>query len=324
MILFLGAPTGTGTLPVISWAPEERPTVELRPLTEAVVEDIARLHNTRLDQHRTLWEDTEWTHRVARGLIPEHLYTRPATSPGEQLVLLTHQTLSHVPFEALDLDGTPLGVKYATARLTAPTATPRPAPKTERTVAYFDPALDWTPERLAIAAGPAATTVDTPTDLHRLLGPATLTLAACHGSAGPGLTGHLRATDGTRVLDALDVLAHDLTGGILLLEACSSGRIVGHNYTEPLSLASAALVAGASAVVAGTLPLPADPACTGQIHAAAINHLADGIPPAEALRLARGDYLANPPDTVRLPGPDTTARMPGRSPWAWAGAAVFI
>lgn len=125
------------------------------------------------------------------------------------------------------------------------------------------------------------------------------------------------------MLDAVDILAHDLTGSIFLFEACFAGRIIGHSYTEPLSLASAALVAGASGVVAGILPLPADPACTG-LHAAVIHHLAGGTAPAEALRLARGEYLADPPAAVRLPGLDTTARMPGRSPWAWSGAAVFI
>ncbi|WP_373198366.1 CHAT domain-containing protein [Mycobacterium marinum] len=90
---------------------------------------------------------------------------------------------------------------------------------------------------------------------------------------------------------------------------------------EPLSLATAALLAGAHGLNAGLFALPDDQNCTGRISSAYIAEIRAGRDGSEALRRARWHYWSDPPEAVAVPGGDDT--MPGRAPWAWAGLVTY-
>jgi hypothetical protein len=244
-----------------------------------------------------------------------------STTPPE-LVVAAAPVLSHVPLEALLIEEIPLGVRAALRRLPVPTTRHAPA-QINSTTAYFDPALAWAPERSAITT---EAILDAPTELRQRLGSAQLIVIGCHGQAATGLAGTLSASDTTVVATAADLLAKPLNGSVVLLEACWTSRYVGSRTGEYFTLATAALLAGAHSVVAGSFALPADDQCTGRIAASFLTSLHDGVDTSEALRLARAAYWADPPTQVRLPGDDTTAQhrtMPGVAPWAWAGLSAY-
>ena len=130
------------------------------------------------------------------------------------------------------------------------------------------------------------------------------------------------ASDGARVADALDLVAHPLTGSVIVLEACFAGRYMGPRTGEQLNLATVSLLSGASAAVAGLFALPADDSCTGAIAAALFRELAAGTSAPEALRRARWAYWSERPDHLGVPGQPELS-MPGDAPWAWAGLCAY-
>jgi hypothetical protein len=106
---------------------------------------------------------------------------------------------------------------------------------------------------------------------------------------------------------------------------CFSGRYLGVRTGEQLNLATVALIAGASDVVAGLFALPATDATTGRIAGVAIRELRDGVRAPEALRRARAAYWSRIEPLVPLPAANSagTVKMPGDAPWAWAGLCAY-
>jgi hypothetical protein len=322
-VLLIGAPTFTGGLPVAFWAPGSDVIAELRPLSAEAISQIQELRASDEGDFRCLWQDVSWTVDIAAALLPDAVAGIDGDEP--ELLIQLHQSLGHIPVEALRVDGRALGERFALARLTTPAATAPPTGKLGTIGAFFDPALDWPHERDALVGTPGYLEGDIE-DAVSLLGPDRLVIIATHGRAAPGLLGTLTTEAGTQVLDAADVLASDLRSSVLVLEACSVGRVVGNDHSEPLSLASAGLIAGASAVVAGTFPLPANPECTGRIYADTLLHLMDGATAQQAVRRARSSCLASAPASLPVPGADrgTSHSMDGVAPWAWSGVSVFV
>ncbi|MBY8853762.1 CHAT domain-containing protein, partial [Saccharothrix sp. MB29] len=75
----------------------------------------------------------------------------------------------------------------------------------------------------------------------------------------------------------------------LITASCWSGRVVARTATEPFGLPTAALLAGARWVLAGTTDVGGS--AGARVMASFYRYLRD-LPPAEALHRAQVDYLA--------------------------------
>lgn len=325
-LLAIGAPTAQAQLPIAWSLPGQETAVAMPTIAKQHIEAIDALGSvTTTEANREmLWNPAQldWQSSLASLFVPREIadwLSQSTTAP--HLIVAAAPVLSHVPLEALLIDKTPLGVQAAIRRLPVPT-TRQISAQTNSTTAYFDPTLSWTPERSALAPDDIT---DSATELREHLGPQRLIIIGCHGQAATGLAGALTASDTTVVATAADLLAKPLHGSVLLLEACWSSRYVGSRTGEQFTLATAALLAGAHSVVAGSFALPADDQCTGRIAANFITALRDGADTAEALRSARADYWSDPPSQLHLPGANTATQgrtMPGTAPWAWAGLST--
>ncbi|GAA3536746.1 CHAT domain-containing protein [Kribbella ginsengisoli] len=321
-VLVVGAPTPGGRLPVVTALPDAEPGFELKHLTDEMVRDIdmiGRLGERGADW-KALWSDDaqRWRHNLADLILNGALADWAMSGSASELMLVLPPVLAHLPVEAFDIDGSPLGVRVAMRRL--PVAAKRQvATRVDSVIGFLDPALDWGPEREALGTTP----LTSPQELRDSLANDALTVVGCHGEASPGLTGALVTTDGTVVLTAGDLLSRRSAGGVFVLEACWSGRYFGSRTGEQFSMATAALIGGAGSTIAGLYALPADPACTGRLVATVIREIRAGVTPAEALRRARAEYLADPPTRLTRPGAGPLATMPGTAPWAWAGLCAY-
>ena len=317
-LLIYGAPTRDGRLPIAWQLPGGKPQVDLAALDDTSIEQIDALgYALTADRAGVLWEPRKrsWQTHLPTSCC-RHQSATGSRHRAERNRRAVPPVLAHLPIEALLVDGEPVGIRAAVARLTAPTTTAIP-PVLGQTVAYLDPALAWTPERLFL---PGFT--HDPKRLRAQLGTSRLLFVACHGESALRAEGALVASDGERVADALDLLSQPLTGSVVVMEACFGGRYMGQRTGEQLNLATVCLVAGASAVVAGILALPADDSCTGAIAAALVRELEAGISTAEALRRARCAYWSARPEHLRVPGQPKQS-MPGDAPWAWAGLCAY-
>ncbi|MET7771763.1 CHAT domain-containing protein [Nocardia sp. NPDC005366] len=318
-IVVAGAPTRDSTLPIVWQVPGGEPRFALVPLSTSHIDQIDSLgYATTAERADVLWrpEVSAWQADLAHILLPNALQDWLVAHPAAAMAVVLPPILSHVPIEALLIGDTPLGIRAAVTRLPVPTtATMAAAPRD--VIAYLDPDLPWTPERAALPNW-----TDNPAELREALGPAALLMVGCHGESALRAEGCLVASDGTRVIDAIDMLSQPLTGSVAVLEACFSGRYMGTRAGEQLNLATVCLLAGASAVVAGLFALPADDECTGVITATLLRELQAGTAPAEALRRARETYYNARPQRVRLPGAPGSW-MPGDAVWAWAGLCLY-
>lgn len=319
LVLAYGAPTRNATLPIAFRVPDGAPGVTLVTLDDVAVAQIdARGYALTPDRASVLWVDEEraWQEYLVPLLLPQSVRDWLTTQKAPSVTVLFPPVLTHIPIEALLLDGEPLGLSAAITRIPVPT-TARIEANLLNVVSYLDPALPWRHERTAL---PSHT--HDPERFRVELGPDRLVFVACHGESAVRAEGALVASDGTRVADAIDLLAQPLTGSVVVLEACFAGRYMGHRAGEQLNLATVGLLSGASAVVAGLFALPADDSCTGRIAAALLRDLRTGGSAAEALRRAREVYWASKPERLRVPGqPELT--MPGDAPWAWAGLCAY-
>lgn len=324
-LLAVGSPQHDGTLP-LAWATpaSKYPHFALAPLSATTVDSLDSLgYAIGAGRSAPLWEESSrgWQTQLTDVLLPAELQ-RWVMHPRGRLAVLLPSLLSHLPIEALLVDAVPLGVRVSVSRIPAPNgAQPRLPQALTRTNGYLDPALSWTPERAALGAKNGIC-VSEAAHAPELLGTNTLTLIGCHGTAETRLDGALLSTAGERVLDAVDLLRHQLTDSVVILESCYSGRYMGQRTGEQLTLATAALVAGATTAVAGLFSLPADDETTGLIVAAFIDDIATGADAAEALRNARQIYWDSRPERVRRPGAPTDS-MQSDAPWAWAGLVAF-
>ena len=253
-----------------------------------------------------------WTSLLARVFIPLELAQWLESNEAPELVVHLAPLLAHLPIEAFDVGGIPLGAHAAVSRLCSTTAVPSES-NILSTSAFLDPSLPWAHERRILGDA-----VQTDEQLRSRLGPNQLIHYGCHGSAAPRTEGCLQTSERRCVSDSLDLLASDLTGSVVVLEACYTRRHVGHRHGETLDLATISMLAGAAGAVAGLFALPADDACTGRIVADLLGHLSEGVAAPEALRRARLSYLREPPDQLKVPG-KAHCTMAGSAPWSWAG-----
>jgi tetratricopeptide (TPR) repeat protein len=320
-VLVIGAPTPAGRVPLAFLLPGatiEVSLVELLPNAVEAIDALGRVAD--VGEHDLLWrpEKTTWQQSLAEIFLPPKLrhWLETALNPAE-LALLVHPTLSHVPFEALQATPSrPLGVAAAVRRLHSPMPDVGLA-RCEHTTAFFDPALNWSPEQQVVGPG-----VPSAADWLEQLGTNTLAVFGAHGDASAGFEAWLRTTDRAQLITAADMLAIGLHGSVVVLEACWAGRHVGHRSAETLNMTTAALLAGAAAVISGLWALPANPACTGRLVADCLRLIRSGTAPAEAQRQARERMLARHEETVDVPGSEGEC-MSLSAPWAWAGLCVY-
>lgn len=318
--LLVGAPTPSGHVPVVHALPGTSVSLELPALSSDDVDAVEALgHVVDTGTSDILWrpEMTTWQDGLALLFLPATLRTWVTNRTGPELFVIAHPTIAHVPFEALHVAPLrPLGAAAAVRRLPVPVLTAEHA-KCDRVVAFFDPSLDWSPERHAVGWG-VASLEEWLSDIE----PNTLAIVGAHGEAATGFGGWLTTTDRADVFTAGDLLTKSLSRSVVILEACWAGRHVGHRTGETLNMATSALLAGAAAVIAGLWALPADPACTGRIAAECMRRVSDGVRPAEAFRVARARYLADAETPVRVPG-NAVERMSAMAPWSWAGLCAY-
>lgn len=320
-LLISGTPAHGLAVPTVWATAADGPRFFLLPLDEPdmdAIDALGRLAGESVDALALLWDPRRthgWTRRLADALLPPPAIEWLTAAGQRQLQICAHQSLAHVPFEALSLDGHPVGSLVAVERVPARVPPDRALSPTKR-LGYGDPALDTAAERDALGS-----VLETePGALRNRLGPDQLAWVCCHGTAGIDLDARLATSEGQRVLDAGDILGHDLTGTTLVMETCWSGRHFGRPFAEGLTLATAALLAGAASVATGLFPLPANPACTGAITAHLIRSVRRGHAAPAALRAARSAYLTRPPDTIALSDMNgEPVSIPGDAPLAWAG-----
>jgi len=187
----------------------------------------------------------------------------------------------------LELDLAPAGGASLLALMVPDTTTPRIAEETERLAAIHPDAT--------ILSGPDAT-VDA---LARLARHHDVVHLACHGLYWPEHPSSSGLRLGDRWVTAGEILRMDLSGCLVVLNACATGR-AHDTTTESIGLTWALLAAGARGVVATTWPVDDHVALefADRFH----RHLAEGTSPAEAVALAGDGLSAEFSD----------------HPWAWA------
>ena len=151
-----------------------------------------------------------------------------------------------------------------------------------------------------------------------------------HGQAAHGQAAHSQATAapavqayGCKWLPLADILAQardrylDAPGGLVITSACLTDVTLA-DYDESLTMATAFLAAGATAVIGTRWPVDDDTtlALSIRVH----QHLKDGHDPAEALRRAQLDLLRPGPALREGLGPAFTATDDARlsHPASWA------
>jgi CHAT domain-containing protein len=224
------------------------------------------------------------------------------------LAVIPHRLLHQVPFHILH-DGTgylcerrTITLMPSITRVRAPVVPP-PRPGAGALVFAVPDAL--APSITAEAGALAAVMPDARVVLGgdatsgrlraELPGPAVLHLA-CHGLYRPTnpLFSALRLAD--RWISAAEILDLDLGGALVTLSACESGR-QSRDCAEPVGLAWAFLAAGASGVVVSQWL--ADDEATAGLMPAMYANLAEGMPPAQALRRAQLTAAAGSPHPYR-------------------------
>jgi hypothetical protein len=292
-----------------------------------------------------------WTYTHIVGPLVSHTRSWPQDRQPH-LTLVPLGDLAAIPFAAAWTDdpAVPGGRRYAmhdlvlsytvSARLLADVARRSRLPLTERVVLVTDPTGQFPYARataLALARqlypraevygrgraapnGPASTGVL----LAALPGQdrpgASLLHLSTHATTAP--TGRLQTADGwlhvTRILEQAGGRPPDAAGGLVLTNACLTDSTRMH-FDESVTLATALLAAGATAVVGTRWPIDDDTAATLTHHLH--HHLAQGHLPAYALRLAQLDLLDS--ESSASPGlhPHLAALPHSRlaHPASWAG-----
>jgi CHAT domain-containing protein len=227
---------------------------------------------------------------------------------GTSLAVIPHRSLHRVPFHILH-DGTGYLCEQRTITLMPSIARVRPAAGSSRQpgsgtliLAVPDslaPSIAAEAQELAAVMPAARLLLGRDASSQRLRaelpGPAVLHLA-CHGlyrAANP-LFSALRLGD--RWVNAAEILDLDLGGALVTLSACESGR-PSVDSAEPVGLAWAFLAAGASGVVVSQWLVDDD--ATAGLMSAMYAGLAQGLPPAQALRQAQLGMAASSPHPYR-------------------------
>jgi hypothetical protein len=292
-----------------------------------------------------------WTYSQVMGPLIEHARGWPLDHLPH-LALIPLGKLAAIPYAAAWTGdpASPSGRRYAiddvvlsyaaSARLLGEVAR-RPRQRlAERVVLISDPAGEFPMTRrssrsLARHQYPGAEVYGLKSERN---GPATTAalLAALPGRDQPGAsllqlsthattvpTARLQTRDGwlelTRILDQARDRPADAPGGLVIANACLTDSTQA-DYDESLTLATAFLAAGATAVIGTRWPVDDDTtaALSFRLH----HHLHMGLQPAEALRRAQLDLLRPQPDVQQTMGPHLAALDAARlsHPVTWAGS----
>lgn len=237
--------------------------------------------------------------------LVDDLYAQP-------LLVISHRHLSAVPFEALHDGGEPLssrfsmsfspGLRPGLARLESqPTASSsRANPRPDSTLVMAVP--DDRAPSIAIEADevvelrPGAEffvgTAATAEVLRQRAPGMEIVHLACHGtfrSSNPYFSG-LRLGD--RWITAAEILDLDLSGTLVVLSSCASGRSDDAS-AEPTGMAWAFLAAGCRAVIASDWAV--DDVAALHLMRSLYSHLSEGMSPRDALDRARTDVARRHP-----------------------------
>lgn len=212
----------------------------------------------------------------------------------DRLCIVPDGRMGAVPFPALFDGEHHLVDRWAIT--TAPTLVPEDRPDlagravgSATVVAVADeyaPAMDEE-ARLVVDLLPAATLLSGPdatvAEFSRSVTGRDLVHVACHGVYRPEnpLFSRLRLTD--RWMTSAEIVQLDLRGALVVLSACESGT---HGRSaEPVGLGWSFLAAGAAGVLVSHWPV--DDAATATLMSTLYGHLAQGVSPDRALRLAQ-------------------------------------
>ena len=308
----------------------------------------------RAGQAGQAWADAldelgRWTYATIMGPLLQHIRGW-SLDHLPQLALIPVGDLAAIPYAAAWTgDGPPGERRYAiddvvlsyaaSARLLAETARRRRQPLSERVVLVSEPGGELPMTRritrqLFRRQYPGAEVYGLKSDRNgpatggALLGAlperdrpgASLLQLSLHGRAVP--SPGLLASDGwlplARILDQARDRAPDAPGGLVVTNACLTDSTRTH-YDESITLATAFLAAGATAVIGTRWPVDDDTAAALSLRLH--YHLQVGCRPAEALRHAQLDLLRPTPGMRATLGPHLGALSDTRlsHPVTWAG-----
>lgn len=260
---------------------------------------------------------------LGQAVVPPGLAAAIAAGANPALVISTGSLLSPVPVAALRVNGRYLAEQAQLALVPSfalwASLRTRPARAGHGTLAFLDTGLPgWRREEAALRAALAPLHLAGPGELRDRLADAT-TYAAVVISAH-GLPSHTGESGGEsrehpNLAQALALGASDrLTAAELLTcrlpdalitPSCWSGRLTVRVGAEPLGLPTAALIAGARWVLAGTVDIGSTP--TASLMSAFYRNLNAGLTPAAALQAAQVKFLRIRPHTA---------------PGTWAGLTI--
>ncbi|MFJ6673274.1 CHAT domain-containing protein [Actinosynnema sp. NPDC091369] len=295
--------------------------VWLKAGREPVV-DVVRLPDSvheLIDRYARAVDDAGWGHQLdalaelGTTVVPQALASELLSAPSPPpLILSTGSLLGPVPVAAARLGNRVLA---ELVHLTLVPSFPlwvslrsRPHRTGDGVLAFIDPRLPGSArERRALTDALSPVWLTTAAELRDALTTAdrfSAVVIGAHGSPpvldpdayidGPARAGLAQALSltATDQLTAAELLTASLPDGFITA-SCWSGRVVPLAAAEPFGLPTAALLAGARWVLAGTADVGG---ITGaRVMGAFYRHLRDS-PPAEALHRAQVEYLARRPD----------------------------
>ncbi|GIF23189.1 hypothetical protein Ate02nite_59190 [Paractinoplanes tereljensis] len=248
---------------------------------------------------------------LGAAIIPPGLAELLASGAEPPLVVSTGGLLGPVPVAAIRIGSRYLAELARIAIVPAITLwtsiRSRPPRSGSGVIAYLDPALPGTQREkpLLVQAFPEAVLV--PRERVRTAladaGDQALVVLSVHGTEARGLGQALMLAEDDP-LTAAELLTGRLPDGVLM-PACWAGRIDLRTAVEPLGLPTAALLAGARWVLAGTIDIAGT--TTASLLGAFYQRLAAGEPPVDALREVQLGYLS---------------RRKTMPPHTWAGLSI--
>ncbi|MFI7416445.1 CHAT domain-containing protein [Nonomuraea sp. NPDC049684] len=297
----------------------------VRAVEEVIMPTGVRRH---LDAYHQAQDEIAWQPQetelaeLGRTLVPGELAETLAAGANPPLIVSTGSVLGPVPVAALMIDGrylaelAQISVVPSLALWSALRA--RPPRRGRGTLAFLDHGLPgWRREKDALRSMPGPVELAGQQELRDRLadasGYAAVVLSA-HGaeprSGDDGPSPHAGLAQAVELgpddlLTAAQLLGCRLPDAFITA-SCWSGRLAVRAAVDPLGLPTAALLAGARWVLAGTVDIGSTPTAT--LLRTFYELLRAGIPPSAALQRAQLDYLR---------------RRSSPAPGTWAGLTVI-
>ncbi|WP_113705569.1 CHAT domain-containing protein [Nonomuraea lactucae] len=281
-----------------------------------------------LDAYHQAREEAAWRPQrddlaaLGHTIVPDGLAEALAAGANPPLVIGTGSVLGPVPLAAVMIEGRYLAEQAQLAVVPSLALWPALRSRGHRpgrgTLAYFDSNVPgWRRENAALQATLAPVDLAGADEVRGMLADASAYAAvviSAHGASPeqeqdgvgrhPGLAQALELTPDD-LLTAAELLGCRLPDAFITA-SCWSGRLAVRAAIEPLGLPTAALLAGARWVLAGTVDIGST--STATLLAGFYRELADGMTPAAALQRAQTAYLSQRPDTA---------------PGTWAGLTII-